>query len=254
MSTPGTRSVLAARPDDAPARGAAPAPALEARAVRKTYLAGRANAYEALRGVDLQVPRGELAAIVGPSGSGKSTLMNLLSTLDRPTSGAILVDGFDTSAMDDSTLARLRNRHIGIVFQAYNLIPRLTALENVMLPLVPQSVPLPEREARATEALEAVGLGSRLRNRPSEMSGGEQQRTSVARALVTRPTILLGDEPTGNLDTRTSEAVMDLLCEINRARGVTTVLITHDPEIAARTHRVIQIRDGRIENDERQKA
>jgi putative ABC transport system ATP-binding protein len=225
-------------------------PALEARGIHKVYRLSKTVSYEALRGVDLTVAPGELAAIVGPSGSGKSTLMNLLSTLDRPTSGQILVDGVDTSTLSDAGLASLRNRKIGIVFQSYNLIQRMTALENVMLPLVAQGVVPEERVQRATETLEIVGLGAKLKNRPAEMSGGEQQRTSIARALVARPAILLADEPTGNLDTKTTDAVIDLLRSINREQGVTTVLITHDLSVAQRTRRVIRVRDGLIEQEE----
>jgi putative ABC transport system ATP-binding protein len=224
-------------------------PALEARSLRKVYRLSKSNVYEALRGVDLRVENGEFAAIVGPSGSGKSTLMNILSTLDRPSSGKVLVDGEDTSRMSDAQLAELRNRRIGIVFQQYNLIQRMTATENVELPLITARVPPDERRERAEEALELVGLSHRLKNRPIELSGGEQQRVSIARALVTRPTLLLGDEPTGNLDSRTSASVIDLFHELNRARGVTTVIITHDMAVAARTRRTIRIRDGLIESD-----
>jgi putative ABC transport system ATP-binding protein len=225
-------------------------PALEARGVRKEYRLTRTNVYEALRGVDLVVQRGELCAIVGPSGSGKSTLMNILSTLDRPTRGAVLVDGIDTSRMGDAEIAALRNRKIGIVFQQYNLIHRMTALENVALPLITARVPPEDRDARARAALERVGLGHRLRNRPVELSGGEQQRVSVARALVTSPAILLADEPTGNLDSKTSESVMALFESLNRDAGVTTLLITHDASVASRARRTIRIRDGLVESDE----
>lgn len=225
------------------------APALEARALRKTYRLSRTNAYDALRGVDLTVRRGEMAAIVGPSGSGKSTLMNLLSTLDRPTSGTVLVDGVDTSGLDDAGLSRLRNEKIGIVFQSYNLIARMGALENVALPLVAAGVERRERDRRAREALDLVGLSHRVANRPVELSGGEQQRVSIARALVKNPAILLGDEPTGNLDTTTTASVIDLFERVNRERGVTTLLITHDMAVAARTRRVIRIRDGAVEQD-----
>ena len=217
--------------------------------MRKVYRLSKTNVYEALRGVDLAVGDGEFAAIVGPSGSGKSTLMNLLSTLDRPTEGKVLVAGTDTSTLSDAELSELRNRKIGIVFQQYNLISRMSALENVELPLITARVPPDERHERAKGALDLVGLGHRLANRPVELSGGEQQRVSIARALVTRPAILLADEPTGNLDSKTSAGVIDLFAELNRARGVTTVLITHDLAVAARTRRTIKIRDGRIEDD-----
>jgi putative ABC transport system ATP-binding protein len=236
---------------DAPPPAPSSPPVLETRGVRKVYHLSRQQSYEALRGVDLSIARGEMVAIVGPSGSGKSTLMNLLSTLDRPSSGAILVDGVDTSRLGDNQVADLRNRRIGIVFQSYNLISRMTALENVEVPLVAMGVPRPQRLARAEESLRLVGLGHRLRNRPAELSGGEQQRVSIARALVTKPTILLGDEPTGNLDSANARSVLELLHGINRAQGVTTVIITHDPEVAASTRRIIHIRDGRVERDER---
>ena len=219
--------------------------------MRKTYRLSRSQSYEALRGVNLKVERGEMVAIVGPSGSGKSTLMNMLSTLDRPTGGQILVDGIDTSRMTEDQVADLRNRRIGIVFQSYNLIGRMTALENVELPLIPMGVERDERHRRARKALELVGLGHKLGNRPAEMSGGEQQRTSIARALVTRPSILLGDEPTGNLDSKNAALVLEFLRAINRDEGVTTILITHDPEVAASTARIIHIRDGLVERDER---
>jgi putative ABC transport system ATP-binding protein len=201
--------------------------------------------------VDLAITRGEMVSIVGPSGSGKSTLMNMLSTLDRPTSGSVLVDGVDTSALGDNAVADLRNRRIGIVFQSYNLIGRMSAIENVEVPLIAMGVPRAQRLARAEASLKLVGLGHRLRNRPAEMSGGEQQRVSIARALVTNPSILLGDEPTGNLDSKNAHSVLELLRGINRDQGVTTVIITHDPEVAAATPRIIHIRDGQVERDER---
>ena len=231
------------------APGVEPA-ALEARGLRKLYRLSKSNSYEALRGVDLSLARGDLAAIVGPSGSGKSTLMNLLATIDRPTSGTVLVDGVDTSTLDDRELARLRNRKIGLVFQTYNLIGRMTASANVALPLVAQEVPLKERLARARAALEEVGLGHRLDHRPSEMSGGEQQRTAIARALVTRPSILLADEPTGNLDTANTQAVMELLRGIHRASGLTIAYITHDMSVAREARRIVRIQDGRIGSEE----
>jgi len=231
------------------ARHMAPPPALEARAVKKTYRLSKTNTYDALRGVDLTIHRGDMAAIIGPSGSGKSTLMNIVSTLDRPSSGTVLVDGVDTTKLNDAGLSQLRNDKIGIVFQSYNLIQRMTAIENVALPLIAAGVDPKARTERATEALDLVGLSNRLANRPIELSGGEQQRVSIARALVKEPTILLGDEPTGNLDTKTSDAVIELFQKINRERGVTTVLITHDMSVAARTRRVIRIRDGEVESD-----
>nr|WP_189180584.1 ABC transporter ATP-binding protein [Microbispora rosea] len=203
---------------------------------------------DALRGVDLRIEQGEFVAIVGPSGSGKSTLMHLLGCLDRPTSGTLRVNGVDVATLDDSGLADLRNRTIGFVFQSFHLLARTSALDNVALPLVYRGVPRAERRERARRALEAVGLGHRLTHRPSQMSGGEQQRVAVARALVGDPRVLLADEPTGNLDTRNGEEVMGLLERLNKG-GVAVVLVTHDAEVAARARRRIHVRDGRIERD-----
>ncbi|MHB8605160.1 MAG: ABC transporter ATP-binding protein [Thermoplasmatota archaeon] len=224
-------------------------PAIECRNVHKTYRLSRSNIYEALRGVDLAIPSGELAAIIGPSGSGKSTLLNLLGTLDRPTSGSILIDGVDTNTLSDNALAELRNRKLGFVFQNYSLINRMTAVQNVALPMVALGRSIDDRESRARAALESVGLASKFRNRPVEMSGGEQQRVAIARALACEPSILLADEPTGNLDTKTSHDILDLLGEINETLGVTVALITHEIDIARRTRRIIRIRDGLVEGE-----
>nr|WP_062340544.1 ABC transporter ATP-binding protein [Herbidospora sakaeratensis] len=204
---------------------------------------------DALRGVDLTIGDGEFAAILGPSGSGKSTLMHLLGCLDRPTSGVLKVGGVDVSTLDDTSLAELRNRMIGFVFQSFHLLARTSALDNVALPLVYRGVAKTERRSRARRALEAVGLAHRLDHRPSQMSGGEQQRVAIARALVGDPQVVLADEPTGNLDTRNGEEVMGLLERLNADQGVAIVLVTHEPEVANRARRQIHVRDGLIERD-----
>jgi putative ABC transport system ATP-binding protein len=202
---------------------------------------------EALRGVDLVIRRGEFVALVGPSGSGKSTVLNLIGGLDRPTSGQVWIDGVELSATDERTLTRHRREHVGFVFQTFNLLPRLTAEENVALPLMFSGVPHKERLDRALALLERVGLTHRLTHRPSQLSGGEQQRVAIARALVGQPALLLADEPTGNLDTTTGGEIMALLSEINREQQVTLVVVTHDPEVAAFADRIVKLRDGRVE-------
>ena len=222
--------------------------AVEAVDVRRSYqLDGLA--VEALRGVTLRIDPGEYVAIIGPSGSGKSTLMHLLGCLDRPTSGALRVGGRDVDRMSDAELAELRNHTIGFVFQAFQLLARTSAVENVALPLVYRGVRRAERRRRAIEALEAVGLGHRLGHRPGQLSGGEQQRVAIARALVTDPAVLLADEPTGNLDTRSGEEVLGILGRLNAERGVAVVVVTHDADVAARARRRIYVRDGLIEAD-----
>jgi putative ABC transport system ATP-binding protein len=203
---------------------------------------------DALRGVDLTIARGEFVGLVGPSGSGKSTVLNLIGGLDRPTSGQVWIDGTELGGSDEKTLTRHRRQHVGFVFQSFNLLPRLTAEENVALPLMFSGVPEKERRARARALLERVGLGARLTHRPTQLSGGEQQRVAIARALVGRPALLLADEPTGNLDTATGAEIMHLLRELNQEQGLTLLVVTHDPEVAAFANRIVKLRDGQVES------
>ncbi|MFZ0323414.1 MAG: ABC transporter ATP-binding protein [Actinomycetes bacterium] len=234
--------------DERASSGSSQAPAIAATDVVRTYRLEDVEVH-ALNGVSLTVDPGEFAAIIGPSGSGKSTLMHLLGLLDRPSSGTITVGGHDATALTDGELATLRNETIGFVFQSFQLLARTTATDNVALPLVYRGTPRKERRERAQAALEAVGLGHRLDHRPSQMSGGEQQRVAIARALVGEPWLLLADEPTGNLDSRTGEEIMATLESLNRERGVAVLLVTHDREVAARARRQIHMRDGLIESD-----
>jgi putative ABC transport system ATP-binding protein len=228
----------------------ADAPVIRLEDVRKSYALGDVTVH-ALRGVDLTVRRGEFMAVVGASGSGKSTLMNILGLLDRPTSGRYLLENEDVSSFDKDRRAVLRNRKIGFVFQNFNLLPRTSALENVELPLVynGKSQPPSVRHQQATSLLEAVGLGERAHHTPNQLSGGQQQRVAIARALVTEPEIVLADEPTGNLDSRTSVEIMEILQRLNRERGLTIVLITHEGDIAEYGTRTVRVRDGRITAD-----
>ncbi|OFV89709.1 MAG: macrolide ABC transporter ATP-binding protein, partial [Acidobacteria bacterium RIFCSPHIGHO2_12_FULL_67_30] len=216
----------------------------------KTYDMGETVAVQALRGVNLEIPRNEYAAIMGPSGSGKSTLMNLIGCLDTPTDGRYWLNEQLVSEMDDDQLAFIRNKEIGFVFQTFNLLPRATALHNVELPLIYNGTPAAERRERAGEALAAVDMANRVNHRPNELSGGERQRVALARALVNKPSLLLADEPTGNLDTQTSSEIMNLLERLH-SQGNTILLVTHEHDIAAHAHRIIKIRDGQIESDER---
>jgi putative ABC transport system ATP-binding protein len=220
------------------------APVIELAGVRKVYRTGSLEV-EALRGISLTIAQGEYVAVMGPSGSGKSTLMHILGCLDVPTSGMYWLAGEDVGVMDEIELAEIRNRRVGFVFQQFNLLPSLTALRNVEMPLAYAGVSRDRRRRRATEALERVGLGDRLAHRPGELSGGQQQRVAVARALVTDPALLLADEPTGNLDSSASEEVLALVAELHR-QGRTVVLITHEADIARRAQRIVRIRDGAI--------
>jgi putative ABC transport system ATP-binding protein len=238
-----------ARPTSDPAMSDSVAPAaVETVDVTRVYSLDGV-AIEALRGVSVRIDPGEFVAIVGPSGSGKSTLMHLLGCLDRPSSGSLRVAGRDVAGMDDSELARLRNERIGFVFQSFQLLARTNAVDNVALPLVYRGLRRGERRRLAVAALEAVGLGHRLDHHPVQLSGGEQQRVAIARALVGGPALLLADEPTGNLDSRTGAEVMGMLERLNAERGVALVLVTHDADVAARAHRQVQMRDGYVERD-----
>jgi putative ABC transport system ATP-binding protein len=219
---------------------------LEAREVTRIYRLGRDVEVPALRGVSFVVERGDYVAIVGSSGSGKSTLLNLLGALDRPTDGAVRYDGRDVREMTDPELADLRNTRIGFVFQSFHLLPRLTARDNVVLPLVYRAGSRRERRERAEAALHAVGLADRMDHRPTELSGGQQQRVAIARAIVTDPALILADEPTGNLDSRTGEDIMRLLERIQTEQGTALVVITHEREIAGRAHHTIELRDGLV--------
>lgn len=217
------------------------------RDVKKIYRMGDTEV-AALAGVSLHIAAGEFSAIMGPSGSGKSTLMNILGCLDKPTSGSYILDGREVAGMNSDELALTRNRKIGFVFQNFNLLPRISAWENVALPMIYAGVPKRERLQRARQALEAVGLGDRLEHRPNEMSGGQRQRVAIARALVNNPAIVLADEPTGNLDSRASEEIMAIFAALNQ-QGRTVVLVTHEPDIAAHARRVLHVRDGRVVQD-----
>jgi putative ABC transport system ATP-binding protein len=216
----------------------------------KTYVMGGEKIH-ALRSVSIAIERGEYVAIMGPSGSGKSTLMNLLGCLDTPSQGSYLLNGQEVARMNDNELARIRNQEVGFVFQTFNLLPRATALHNVELPLVYAGVPAAARQARAKAALEQVELANRMQHRPNELSGGQRQRVSIARALVNNPSILLADEPTGNLDSKTGAEIMSLFARLHEA-GNTVILVTHESDIAAYAHRTLYLRDGMVEKDVRQ--
>ena len=220
---------------------------ISVRNLTREYLMGAEVVY-ALRGASLDIRRNEYVAIMGPSGSGKSTLMNLIGCLDTPTSGEYWLSGQEVSRMRDDALARVRNREIGFVFQTFNLLPRATALHNVELPLVYSGVSSKERRQRAMDALDRVGLGDRVGHRPNELSGGQRQRVAIARALVNRPALLLADEPTGNLDSTTSDELMQVFQQLHD-EGQTIIMVTHEPDIAAHAHRVVVLKDGRVESD-----
>jgi len=225
---------------------------IETRDLWKTYVMGEEEIH-ALRGVSIQIERGEYVAIMGPSGSGKSTLMNLIGCLDTPSKGSYLLNGKQVSEMNDNELARIRNQEIGFVFQTFNLLPRASALQNVELPLVYAGIPSKDRQKLAKNAIDRVELTSRMSHKPNELSGGQRQRVAIARALVNNPSILLADEPTGNLDSKTGAEIMALFAKLHEA-GNTIVLVTHEADIAAFAHRTISVRDGQVEKDVRRAA
>jgi len=222
---------------------------IDTRELTKEYELG-AETVRALRGVDIQINKNECVAIMGPSGSGKSTLLNLIGCLDTPTSGQYWLSGHEVSQLDDNELARIRNREIGFVFQTFNLLSRTTALHNVELPLIYSGMSARDRHQRARESLDAVGLADRMMHHPNELSGGERQRVAIARALVNQPSLILADEPTGNLDSKTSGEIMDILMGLHQ-RGETILIVTHERDIAAFSERLITLRDGKVESDER---
>jgi putative ABC transport system ATP-binding protein len=217
--------------------------------VTKVYRVGHTN-YPALKGINLKIDKGEFVAIMGPSGSGKSTLLNVIGALDRPTSGRVIIDGIDLRKLSEDKLALLRNRKLGFIYQSFNLIQRLTSVENVEMPLISRGMPEKIRRSKSLKMLSAVGLGSKANKRPAELSGGEQQRVAIARALVTLPALVIADEPTGNLDSKTTSEVVDQFVQVNKQFGTTILVVTHNPDIAERTQHVISIRDGLVEKEQ----
>ena len=224
-------------------------PLIHSRGLTRRYHVGK-TVVAALLEVDLTVPRGEFTALVGPSGSGKSTLLNLIGGLDRPSGGEIRVDGLSLGGASEAQLVRYRRERVGFIFQSFNLIPTFSAVENVESPMMLAEIPRRERRERAASLLESVGLAQRILHKPNELSGGEKQRVAIARALANRPLLLLADEPTGNLDSKTGAAVLELLCGLLKAQGLTLIMVTHDPEVAARADRIIHLRDGSIQRIE----
>jgi putative ABC transport system ATP-binding protein len=224
-------------------------PAVQTIDVTKVYRVGHVD-YPALRGINMKIDKGEFVAIMGPSGSGKSTLLNVIGALDRPTSGRVIIDGVDLRKLNEDKLALLRNRKLGFVYQSFNLIQRLTTVENVEIPLISRGVPEKIRKSKSLKVLSAVGLKGKSKKRPTELSGGEQQRVAIARALVTEPALIIADEPTGNLDSKTTSEVVDQFVQVNKEFGTTILVVTHNAEIANRTQRVISLKDGLIEREE----
>jgi putative ABC transport system ATP-binding protein len=225
------------------------APAVQTVDVTKVYRIGHVG-YPALRGISIKVERGEFVSIMGPSGSGKSTLLNLIGALDRPTSGRVIIDGVDLKKLDEDRLSLLRNRKLGFVYQSFNLIQRLTSIENVEMPLISRGIPERIRKGRSLKMLNAVGLHGKASKRPAELSGGEQQRVAIARALVTEPALIIADEPTGNLDSKTTREVVDQFVQVNKGFGTTVLIVTHNSEIASMTQRVISLKDGLVDKEE----